>query len=263
MCADLSKLRLSRAAAASSAVPVVLSPVTLDNRGGTCDYRPPPWVVDALKSPHERFLGNRMDLRVRQMDLLQDSRERPYLHLVDGGLSDNLGLYGIVQALQELMVSPDLRAALKVGGLRHIVIVIVNARSAPSFGFDKVPFGPGAFDLLMQSISLPMDRYSTESIAALQDMITQWQLRVRLEADARRLGESARPGSELNAVEFSVVDVSFEAVADAKLREYLQNLPTSFALPDEAVDRLRATAAQLLRDSPAFRTFVEDLSRPQ
>lgn len=161
------------------------------------------------------------------------------------------------------MVSPELRAALKVGGRRRIAIVIVNARSAPSFSFDKVPFGPGALELLMQSISLPMDRYSTESIAALQDMITQWQLRVRLEADARRLGADARPGGELTPVEFSVVDVSFDAVADAGLREYLQNLPTSFALPDEAVDRLRATAAQLLRDSPAFRKLVEELSRPQ
>lgn len=94
------------------------------------------------------------------------------------------------------VVSPELRAALKVGGRRRIAIVIVNARSAPSFSFDKVPFGPGALELLMQSISLPMDRYSTESIAALQDMITQWQLRVRLEADARRLGADARPGGE-------------------------------------------------------------------
>lgn len=67
----------------------------------------------------------------------------------------------------------------------------------------------------------------------------------------------------MTPVEFSVVDMSFDAVADAGLREYLQNLPTSFALPDEAVDRLRATAAQLLRDSPAFRKLVEELSRPQ
>jgi len=263
MCADLSKFRLSRAAAASSAVPVVLSPVTLDNRGGTCGYRPPPWVADAWKSLPEQVLGNRMDLRVRQMERLQNSRERPYIHLVDGGLSDNLGLYGVVQALQELMVSPELRAAVGVDGVRRIAVVVVNARSAPSFGFDKVPFGPGAFELLMQSISLPMDRYSTESIAALQDMITQWQLRVRLEADARRLGAAARLGGDLNPVEFSVIDVSFDAVADAGLREYLQNLPTSLALPAEAVDRLRATAAQLLRESPVFRKFVEELSRPR
>jgi NTE family protein len=76
-------------------------------------------------------------------------------------------------------------------------------------------------------------------------------------------GRPPDPGGELNPVEFSVIDVSFDAVADAGLREYLQNLPTSFALPDEAVDRLRATAAQLLRESPVFRKFVEELSRPR
>ena len=78
---------------------------------------------------------------------------------------------------------------------------------------------------------------------------------------APRGGRSTR--GELTPVEFSVVDVSFDSVTDAGLREYLQNLPTSFALPDEAVDRLRATAAPHLRDSPAFRQFMEALSRPR
>src|SRR5690606_25443815 len=44
MCTDLGAIRLSRAAAASSAVPVVLSPVTINNYGGTCDYAIPPLV---------------------------------------------------------------------------------------------------------------------------------------------------------------------------------------------------------------------------
>ena len=57
-----------------------------------------------------------------------------------------------------------------------------------------------------------------------------------------------------------MIEVSFDAVADPALREYLQNLPTSFALSAEAVDRLRATAAQLLRESPAFRKLVEELT---
>ncbi len=44
MCADLNAVKLSRAAAASSAVPVVLSPVTINNYGGTCNFELPPWV---------------------------------------------------------------------------------------------------------------------------------------------------------------------------------------------------------------------------
>jgi NTE family protein len=248
MCADLGRFRLSRAAAASSAVPIVMSPVTLENRGGTCGYRPPPWIADALQARGAEPLANRAVLRFREMEKLADSTARPYLHLVDGGLSDNLGLYGIVEALQEMMANPDYRAATAARGLRRVAIVIVNAQSAPSHDFDKVPFGPGTFALLLRSISVPMNRYSTESIAALQDIVTQWRLR-------EKLGEPGIP-----PVEFFVIEVSFDAVADPAQREYLQNLPTSFALSNEAVDRLREAGAQLLRDSAVFRKFVEDLA---
>jgi hypothetical protein len=90
-------------------------------------------------------------------------------------------------------------------------------------------------------------------------------------ADLAKLCPDAKPGggqagprdSQLPAVEFSVIEVSFERVADPALREYLQNLPTSFALSDEAVDRVRAAAAEVLRESPAFRSFVAGLSRPR
>src|SRR5205807_5198593 len=41
MCAPLAPIRLSRAAAASSAVPVVLSPITVNNYGGSCGYQKP------------------------------------------------------------------------------------------------------------------------------------------------------------------------------------------------------------------------------
>ncbi len=45
LCSNLDDVRLSRAAAASSAVPVLLSAVTLDNYGGTCNYAPPSWLT--------------------------------------------------------------------------------------------------------------------------------------------------------------------------------------------------------------------------
>jgi len=259
ICGDLTRVSLARAAAASSAVPVVLSPVTLDNRGGKCGYRPTPWMSAALKAPEGVELGNRADIRLKNAYMLQDSGERPYIHLVDGGLADNLALLSFVEVLQLAMDNPDARAVLGVGRLRRVAVVIVNAASAPEFDYDKIATGPNALAMLAQSVSVPMARYSTASIAALQDVITEWQLRQKLDADARRLGQGSAPGSELPAIEFTVVDVSFDAVADLEIRKYLQNLPTSFALSEEAVDRLRANAAKVLRDSPAFRKFVGSL----
>ena len=48
ICSDLNAVHLSRAAAASSAVPVVLSPVTLNNYGGTCNATNPAFLKPFL-----------------------------------------------------------------------------------------------------------------------------------------------------------------------------------------------------------------------
>ena len=55
---------------------------------------------------------------------------------------------------------------------------------------------------------------------------------ILLARDQKALGRPTNDGS-LPDVEFSIVDVSFDAVADPAKREYLQNLPTSFTLTDE------------------------------
>src|SRR5436190_11427007 len=51
LCTDLSSILLARAAAASSAVPVVLSSITIDNYGGTCGYQPALWTRIFLDTP--------------------------------------------------------------------------------------------------------------------------------------------------------------------------------------------------------------------
>ena len=52
LCSDLGPVPLSRAAAASSAVPVVLSPVTMNNYGGTCKRDQPVWLKPFLMDEH-------------------------------------------------------------------------------------------------------------------------------------------------------------------------------------------------------------------
>jgi len=41
-------------------------------------------------------------------------------------------------------------------------------------------------------------------------------------------------------------------------REYLNQLPTSFVLTDEQVDRLRAAAGKIILDSPDFQRLLKD-----
>jgi NTE family protein len=50
--------------------------------------------------------------------------------------------------------------------------------------------------------------------------------------------------------------VSFDAIADPDERLYFMNLPTSFTLPQETIDRLRRIAGELLAASPAFQELL-------
>ena len=58
--------------------------------------------------------------------------------------------------------------------------------------------------------------------------------------------------------EVYAIDVSFAKLPDAKERDYLNLQPTSFVLPPEAVDRLRAAAGTIILASPEFQRLLKD-----
>ncbi len=77
LCSDLNSFPLSRAAATSSAVPVVLSPVTLNNYGGTCNYRYPAWVRDIADPKTRARPSGRALQRYRDMQNLKRATSDP------------------------------------------------------------------------------------------------------------------------------------------------------------------------------------------
>ena len=126
VCSDLAKVPLSRAAAASSAVPLVLSPVTLDNYGGTCGYRDPAWAR-AIADPGNRARpAGRALQRYKEMQSFQDGKDRPYLHLVDGGVSDNLGMRAVLEALEQLELSKSMQRVTRLDRVRRIVVIVAK-----------------------------------------------------------------------------------------------------------------------------------------
>jgi NTE family protein len=161
LCSDVGKVRLSRAAAKSSAVPSVFSPVTFNNYGGSCGYRLPDYLEDILSPPGGERPAGRALLRFREMEGFQDSRSRPFVHLVDGGISDNLGIRGILEAMEEIEASRTLRRALRRRDIQRRGVIVVNARSAPStFDRERRRRYPGPFS----NPSACHKRFSFESI---------------------------------------------------------------------------------------------------
>ena len=59
--------------------------------------------------------------------------------------------------------------------------------------------------------------------------------------------------------EIYAIDVSFAALKDKAELDYLNEQPTSFVLPAEAVDRLRAAAGTIIMESPEFQRLLKDV----
>jgi NTE family protein len=260
LCSDLNTVRLSRAAATSSAVPVVLSATTWNNYGGTCGFQYPAWVRDVTKPGAERPAARAIQ-RYREMEAFQNSNDRPYIHLVDGGVADNIGVRGVLESLEELAASAAFRGEIGFGVIRRVVLVVVNARSAPRTDWDKQESPPGVVAQLLQASGVPIDRYSFETVELMKDRaeITKWRRDLRV-AQARLAGMSeAQAEASVPKISLEVLDVSFDAIRDPKERDYFLNLPTSFVLKPDEVDRLREVAGRLLRQTPEYQQIVREM----
>ncbi len=124
-------MRLSRAAAASSAVPVVLSTVTINNYGGSCKFDVPPWVKMFTQSENPPRPAARAIRELKEGAALADGVNRPYIHLVDGGISDNVGMRGVLDALQLLEALHSAGVPTPLDKVKRIVVLVVNSLSSP------------------------------------------------------------------------------------------------------------------------------------
>jgi len=261
LCSDLGTVPLSRAAAASSAVPVVLSPVTINNYGGTCNYGLPGWVglfTDSATAPRP---AARASKRLKELGSYGDSVHRPYIHLVDGGVSDNLGLRGVLDIIETFEALHSLGQSTPLDHVRRIIIFVVDSLSSPRTEWDASEHAPGSIEILVKASGVPIDAYSSETVELLRDIEARWQTLRRVRDSAGFSADKDPTFKEvMNApdVGLYVVDVSFQALDDRNEFDYLNDLPTSLMLPGVAVDRLRAAAGTIILSSPEFQRLLKD-----
>jgi NTE family protein len=261
LCSDLNKVRLSRAAATSSAVPIVLSPVTFNNYGGNCGYEYPAWVRGVIDPKTRARPSARAFQRYQEMKDFQNSKDRPFIHLVDGGVSDNIGVRGVMEALEELYVSAEFQKEVGFGVVQRIVLLIVNSHSSPSTDWDRHESPPGIIAQMLQASGVPIERYSFETVETLKDRveISKWR-RELLIAQARLAGATeAEAKANVPKIDLQVINVSFDAIIDLEERAHFMNLPTSFVLPPEDIDRLREVAGKLMRQSIDYVKVLHEL----
>jgi NTE family protein len=145
--------------------------------------------------------------------------------------------------------------------IRTIMIFVVNSLSIPLTAWNKSENPPGSIDILIKSAGVPIDRYSGEMIEPLKDIDARWRALRQIRGSAAFEKDKDPAMTKIvNApnAEIYVIDVSFKALQDMSERDYLNQLPTSFALPNEAIDRLRAAARTVILNSPDLQQALSD-----
>ena len=248
MCSDLSQLPIAYASAASAALPLVLSPITLKNYAGQCGYQPPAWLLEAGQSKN-------MFQRQRAKELLSflDIEKRPYVHLLDGGLSDNVALRGTLEGVS-VRGGIELALKIRVKQVQKLVILAVNAETSPDvkdYRSDEIPVFSRAFSSL---VDIPINRYSTDTLLLLRFAVEMW--RKNLLTLPEKHGDSTSAGCR---------DLFYRRELwpsrGCGRQQYLMKIPTTLYLTDEQLDRLFAAASRLIRSDPEFQRLMSDLQR--
>lgn len=254
ICSDLSRFPVARAAAASSAVPVVLNPITLRNYAGHCDFHPPEIVESVIK---EHDISKRQYHLIDDIMIYLDSERTPYIHLVDGGVADNLGVRAILDRVHAYGNFWTMLKRSKEGGVRKVVFLVVNAETEVDDRWSRSAKPPPLGVAIGSYSSVVITRYNFETIMLLRESFGSW-------ADEVRKGRCGDQPISLDSgacgdIQFYLIEIKFDNIRDEDSRRHFKRLPTSFKLDPVEVDRLRTLARELLQESPEYHRLLSDL----
>lgn len=240
LCSDLDSFPVAKAVAASSAVPVVFLPVVLENYSD-CDTSQLPWLAAARKHADSDPL---MEQMISNVDSLLDKEQRRYVHLVDGGITDNLGL----RSLYELIaMSGGAQAALRKHHKKppsHLVIISVNASTDLPPAMDQSNEEPSISETIGAMSDVQLHRYNTATLELMERSLAQW---------------SKDMSTPEQTVQSYFIRIGVRDIDSAEHRLFFNMIPTSFALSKEQVDHLAKSGRDILQSHPDYQKLVTEL----
>ena len=240
ICSDLREIPISFAVTASSSFPGAFNGVSLHNYGGTCDNEADPWVHAAIEKNDP--LDSSYQLARREL-AYRESETKKYVHLYDGGVSDNLGLRSPFNTIVQLGREKKLEE-YGLGNTKKVVFIIVNAQISKSK--DNVirrhlPNTPRTGRSLGAAMTTIMNSGNFDTLFLFKEYL--------MRAKERGTATKVYP-----------IHLAFENLEDPEERQFFENVSTALALPEETVDKLIEVAGRLLYKNKEFQRLVKDMN---
>ena len=255
ICSDVMSFPLARAVAASNGFPVLFTPITLENHAEACaDSLPAFWLEPPATEPGRL---SRQDYLAGSFDHYLDHENTHYVHLMDGGISDNLAVRGLLNIVLLLGTEPDTLRAFGLDRVRRVVVLVGDGQGGidESLAQERTVGGIGQIFGLVSGTQI--DQYNYETLLLIQDTVDVLVEAVR----ETRCQEAAQiDGHACDDVEGYLVHLSLNQIEDSALQERLQAIPTALTLTDEEVDLLANAGRDLVAGSAALESLRHGLS---
>ncbi|MDG3086799.1 patatin-like phospholipase family protein [Vibrio hannami] len=241
VCSDLLEYPVANAVTASSAVPVLFNPIVLKNYD-TCEIDDsflmrdlealPPITRDTLKGLAS--YGNK--------------EQRKYIHLVDGGITDNLGLLSLYDIADLGNGKMEFLEQTKDQILPHYVIISIDASAKPETDLESSPLAPGITETISAMTDVQLHRFN----ATTYGLIEKWR-----EDYTAMTSKMMGIGVETYLININLSEL---AVKNEEKHRLLNNIPTSFSLESEEIDALIKEGETQLQNHPDFIRFLSNIS---
>ncbi|WP_428633903.1 patatin-like phospholipase family protein [Sedimenticola sp.] len=251
ICSDSDHFPVARAVAASSAVPLIFTPIVLNNRAGSCGYPIPEWVQIGLTEKHTNPRRYRL---AKTWNRYLNQPAHPYIHLLDGGLADNLGLRAMVDQIVIHDGLNDAKQRKVVEQAKRIVLIEIDAAARLPSEWEKSPDHPPQSVILDAASTTPLSNYNFETKAYLHSQMGPWLK----ENGAGPCQDKTRCQPELY-----IIEINLEESPGQIDGEPLSTIPTDFNLPKQAAQRLIDAGQQQLLNHPEFKRLLKDIYAEQ
>ena len=269
LCSDLSQIPVARAVASSSAFPGLLTPLTFQNHAGQCGFRDDRWV--GLAQEDRRENADRAIRSDHRRSYYQDLPDRPgsrrYIHLIDGGAAENIGLRGPMYAIRSTDPVYSILRKINNEEVDKLVVIVINAATDPDTKRDHSPRVPGLVDVLASAATVPLGNYSVDTVTLLKNKIAEFNVGYDYLGQCEEILQEKCPDQtldpDLHPVDLYVIEIAFDFVSDDKDRHWFKNIGTSFSLPEKTINVLKRVGCTLFRDDPALKALLSEDGRSQ
>lgn len=236
ICSDVNNYPIASAVTASAAVPVLFEPIVIDNYSNCVQSN------DFNKYSKEDLTPQAKET-LKSANAYLDKDSNKYIHLVDGGITDNLGLLAFNDLMKLHEIKNDKSKVKTNFDNKKILVIVVDASTNPDLKIGETAERPSLVQTLNVVTDIQLHRYNHATKEKFRASLENW------ENNLENKGQN---------VDTYFVDINFKNVIDEKKKFFFNQAPTDMSLEKETIDLIIEEAKRQLSSNKEYNKLLRE-----